>query len=231
MKMKRNNLTDHMQRFYPQTGGIAGVQFDEDQKFQGDWVTPKTMIAPPKTHGGPCSDSHPALKIPGTPYVIYGGSCINPFVTDADVYIGFDHAMQLRPQRFPWGGSTDVLFEIQDMAAPKSPKQFKALVDWTIEQLQAGRKVHAGCIGGHGRTGTFFAALVASMAPQEPDAIAYVRKHYCAKAIETAGQIEFLRANFGVKHATGSKSKPKVGAVIAGAVTRITAIMGSSIWD
>ena len=40
-----------------------------------------------------CYQSHPALKLPGTELVIYGGSCISPAVKDADVYIGFDAGM------------------------------------------------------------------------------------------------------------------------------------------
>ena len=74
------------------------------------------------------------------------------------------------------------------------------LITWTVDQLHAGHKVHAGCIGGHGRTGLFLAALYAHMTG-EADAIAHVRKHYCEKAVETKKQVDFLVKHFGVKEA------------------------------
>ena len=55
------------------------------------------------------------------------------------------------------------------------------------------------CIGGHGRTGTFFAALVAHMMPEVKDPIAYVRENYCNEAVETEEQIAFLIEHFGVR--------------------------------
>jgi hypothetical protein len=57
---------------------------------------------------------------------------------------------------------------------------------------------------GHGRTGTFLAALVATMG--ENDAINYVRTNYCQKAVESRVQVDFLAKHFGVKSASGTKS-------------------------
>ena len=157
-------------------------------------------------HGGGferCHKSHPALKLPGTELVIHGGSCCNPVVTDADVYIGFDSGMQRTSARFPWNSGTEVYFKINDMSPPDDAVEFAKLVSWTKTQLEAGKKVHAGCIGGHGRTGTFLAALVSAFG--EKDAIAYVRKHYCEKAVESSGQVKFLGKHFDVIPAPGHK--------------------------
>lgn len=151
-----------------------------------------------------CYESHPPLKIGD--YLIYGGSCSTPVEKDADIYIGFDYSMRFTPASYPWnGGTQEVLFRIHDMQAPDDPKEFRKLVEWTAEQLKAGKKIHAGCIGGHGRTGTFLAALVKHMTGNK-DAIKYVRDNYCHKAVETETQIGFLEEEWGIKYQEPTKS-------------------------
>lgn len=157
----------------------------------------KTSFAPR------CYESHPALKLPGTDLVIYGGSCSTPKVLDADIYIGFDYSMRFTERNWPWKKGAEVLFKIRDMDTPDKPEEFKKLVAWTKKQLEAGLKVHCGCIGGHGRTGTFLAALVSEFG--EKDAIEYVRNNYCHKAVESAKQIDFLKKHFGIKGAKAFK--------------------------
>jgi hypothetical protein len=155
-----------------------------------------------KTHAS-CHTTHPPLAIPGTDKVIYGGSCGSPSVTDADVYIGFDYGMRFTQRSFPWKKGVEFLFEIPDMGVPGDAVEFEKMVKWTLDQLKLGKKVHCGCIGGHGRTGTFLAALCS--AAGEPDAIRYVREHYCKKAVESARQTAFLVKHFGVTAADGYK--------------------------
>jgi hypothetical protein len=151
-----------------------------------------------------CYLTHPPLTIPGADKVIYGGSCSSPVVKDADVYIGFDWGMRFTKNAFPWnGGKQEFLFEIKDMNVPDDPAEFKKMVTWTLQQLDEGKKVHCGCIGGHGRTGTFLAALCAEAG--EKDAISYVRKNYCKKAVESSKQSEFLAKHFGVTKVEGYK--------------------------
>lgn len=157
--------------------------------------------------GESCYHGHKPLKLPGTDLVIYGGSCISPAVTDADVYIGFDSGMKMTARSYPWKQGTEFLFRIRDMAAPDNPAEFTKLVKWVRKQLEDGKKVHVGCIGGHGRTGTFLAALVADFG--ETDAITYVRQHYCQKVVESTEQVNFLHEHFGVKKIGGSKSHSK----------------------
>lgn len=154
----------------------------------------------PSSTGGQfarCYESHPALDV--GEFKIYGGSCFSPIVDDADVYIGLDSGMKIS-RVYPWDeedGPIKVLFPIRDMHAPDDVEGFKKMIDWIIVQLISHKKVHVGCIGGHGRTGTVFAALVASMM-QEKDAITYVRKHYCEKVVESQEQINFLSKHYGV---------------------------------
>lgn len=149
-----------------------------------------------------CYESHKPLKI--GQYLIYGGSCITPAVKDADIYIGFDMGMERHPKRFPWVPGESFLFPITDMSVPSDVSLFKELIEWVSVQLIAGKKVHMGCIGGHGRTGLVMAALVKHMTG-EVDAITYVRDNYCQKAVESKAQIEFLGKHFGIKAVAGSK--------------------------
>ncbi len=144
-----------------------------------------------------CFESHPALTLKGD-LVIYGGSCSSPMVSDADVYIGFDNLMARTDRRFPWHSGTEVFFKILDGSTPDSLKDFRDLVYWTAAQIESGKKVHAGCVGGHGRTGLFLAALVSVMMG-EKNAIQYVRKHYCSSAVETTTQLKWLHKNFGIE--------------------------------
>lgn len=150
-----------------------------------------------------CYETHPPLKLRDG-LVIYGGSCGYPIVTDADVYIGLDYSIQKSKLSYPWEKGESFLYPITDMQAPSDPVSFIKLIDWTIEQLEAKKKVHVGCIGGHGRTGTVFAALVAVMMDRK-DAIEYVREAYCRKAVESKTQVEFLMKHFGVEKAPGAK--------------------------
>lgn len=189
--------------------GKTSSYWDDEDRWGSSSSTWKGGSSSYKSSNAPvvkCLHSHPALKIPGTDFVIYGGSCSAPAVSDADVYIGFDsYSMRFTERNWPWKKGQEVLFAVQDMDAPQKPDEFKKLIAWTIKQLQDGKKVHAGCIGGHGRTGTFLAALVKEMTG-EVDAIAYVRKNYCDKAVESAKQIDFLAKEFGVTKVKASKS-------------------------
>jgi hypothetical protein len=59
-------------------------------------------------------------------------------------------------------------------------------------------------VGGHGRTGTVLAAIVAEMT-EKKDAIQWVRKHYCKKVVESKVQVQFLMKHYGVSEAEPSK--------------------------
>lgn len=60
--------------------------------------------------------------------------------------------------------------------------------------LEKGKRVEIGCIGGHGRTGSFVAALVIKrLGLDAKEAIKMVRSGYCEKAVETQGQERMLK--------------------------------------
>lgn len=164
------------------------------------WQTEKDSF---ETKTVRCYQSHPPLVL-NDGLQIYGGSCSSPVVTDAEVYVGFDYSMKKSPLSYPWVEGESFLYPIQDMGTPNDWPSFAKLVEWLAVQLTAKRKVHIGCIGGHGRTGLVLAALVKTMM-NEQDAIAYVRKNYCVKAVESTGQVDFLVSRFGIKKAAPAK--------------------------
>lgn len=150
-----------------------------------------------------CHESHPEIELGGGVFI--GASCSRPR-PGADVYIGFDYSMGVVESR-PWERSIEhVYFHVSDMSVPKNPAEYKKLVEWTAEQLAAGKTVHAGCIGGHGRTGMFLAALL-SVINDDRDAILTARKIYCNRAVESATQVDFLVKHFGVNKAEAAKHK------------------------
>lgn len=188
----------------------------QDWDSDPDFADYKNNLFKDKGNFKRCYETHPALKI--GEYQIEGGSCSYPMAKDADVYIGFDWTMKLTPPPFPWQEAkppkhTEILFRITDGGVPVDVANFKKLVEWTAAQLIAGRKVHAGCIGGHGRTGLFFAALVTYMTGNK-DSIQYVRDAYCTKAVETKEQVNFLVKHYGITPREGAKEHLKKDAKV-----------------
>ena len=189
-------------------------KFGKDS-YKSPWgdVDMDTGEITPSKRAPSCYESHPGLKLialDGTEATIYGGSCSHPVVKDADIYIGFDkYSMQYRNKSWPWESKgsevVEFLFPITDMAAPSNAADFKAMIDWVCNQLQTGKKIHAGCIGGHGRTGTFLSAVVAQFMGHK-DAITYVRENYCDRAVESGAQVDFLIKHYGVAKVKGAKT-------------------------
>ena len=221
-KLRKKRKASMQQATYPKAlGGPEIGYWDEVYDHAGSHPVPqgttpakkaapeasKALPAPKATAGTRCYDSHPPLPLKDG-LVIYGGSCITPAVPDADVYVGLDSGMTFAGKRYPWneGGKAvvETLFKIPDMGTPTDTAGFKKMIAWLVTQVEAGKKVHVGCIGGHGRTGMVLAALVSVMLG-EKNAIQYVRQHYCQKAVEAECQVKFLMTQFGVGTAPVTK--------------------------
>lgn len=150
-----------------------------------------------------CYNTHKPLVIKG--HEVYGGSCGTPVVKDAEVYIGLDaYSAARHPSMSPTSEAKGYIYPITDMSVPSDVADFKKLIDWLSTQIDSGKKVHIGCIGGHGRTGLLLSALVKVMEDKE-DAIKYVREHYCKKAVESKAQVDWLVKHFGIKSAKVTK--------------------------
>jgi hypothetical protein len=202
-------------------------------KHGDDWWSGGNYSGSTKTHS-PCYASHPPFKFTGkdgVTYTMFGGNGRNPTVKGCDIYIGFDSGAGNPNPGYPWdeGYVQPILVDyfIPDMNAPKNAATFKKLVDWSCNQLQSGKLIHAGCIGGHGRTGTYLAAVYAQMTGQK-DAIQYVRKHYCHKAVETEEQIDFLIKHYGVSDAEANKKWATTTTGFYGGSGKMNGYQGSS---
>ncbi len=154
-----------------------------------------------KPYTVPCYHSHKPITVgPGT---LYGGNCATPFYKDADYYVGLEIlGANMNPKAFPWNEGEAFTFHIPNGGVPADVINFVKLVDWIGQKLEAGKSIHVGCIGGHGRTGLVLAAVCVMMGVGENlDPIGFLRSAYCPKAVETAAQVEFLALVFGCKSA------------------------------
>ena len=174
-----------------------------------------------------CYESHPVLKIGKGK--LYGGSASHPKVTDADIYVALQSGSTSGKQSDPWEAQNvvEVRYSIDDMDAPKNVTRFKKMITWLCNQLQKGKTVHVGCIGGHGRTGTVLSAIVAEGAGKK-DAIQWVREHYCKKAVESTSQVEFLKKHYGVSSVTPTKSG---STRISGFTSRLGSRADLDVWE
>ena len=67
-------------------------------------------------------------------------------------------------------------------------------VEWVQSRLDEGEQVEIGCIAGHGRTGSFAAAMCIVQGLSADDAVLYVKSYYCTKAVESKPQKDMLTA-------------------------------------
>lgn len=93
----------------------------------------------------------------------------------------------------------DRLIPIRDFSIPKKEDRERVfyIVRDALNAMVGGDTVYAGCMGGTGRTGLFY-ALVAEAAGHE-NPVAYVRKNYRSHAVETKEQEHYVTGFIGLK--------------------------------
>ncbi|HEY9789175.1 MAG TPA: hypothetical protein V6D22_02170 [Candidatus Obscuribacterales bacterium] len=74
------------------------------------------------------------------------------------------------------------------------PADWRQRIDEFVAMLEQGATILFHCDGGHGRTGTLLASLIAMTEPETADPIAAVRQRYCKLAVETTAQAEAIFA-------------------------------------
>lgn len=85
----------------------------------------------------------------------------------------------------------EIVLDWPDMGVVSLPRRFW---EQLVEHLtNTRRKMLVFCVGGHGRTGTAIASLMVSCGWNSSDAISWIRENYCARAIETKEQEEYVR--------------------------------------
>lgn len=201
--MKQKQLKEAKMAKYPyyQSSGYGGFEWDDSPSSYGK--------SKAKSSYRRCHEDHKELEIGGG--ILLGASCNSPR-SGYDIYVGFDWGMHLPAPPSPWNPGDEgedphaihAKFQITDGSVPSDTDEAKRMVTWLVGQLAEGRRIHIGCIGGHGRTGMIMAAIVKE-ALGEKDAIAWVRKHHCKKAVETQTQVDWLQKHYGIKPAKPSR--------------------------
>jgi hypothetical protein len=79
-----------------------------------------------------------------------------------------------------------------DMWLPRRPAQLRAALEEARRRAPTER-VELACAGGRGRTGTSLACLAVLEGMPGREAVAYVRRHYHPRAVETPWQRIFVR--------------------------------------
>ncbi len=100
----------------------------------------------------------------------------------------------------PWPSA---LVDWPDFGLPVDEEAFDAALDDLIARARAGDRVAIGCLGGHGRTGTFLGCMALRLGLAD-DPVDWVRSVYCPDAIETEAQAAFVRQRSTDQPASGS---------------------------
>lgn len=79
-----------------------------------------------------------------------------------------------------------------DFGVPADRAEVLARLTSLLDRARQGQSVEIGCLGGHGRTGTALALLAVLAGHPSDDAVAWVRTHYCPKAVETREQSAYI---------------------------------------
>ena len=142
----------------------------------------------------------------------HGGNCHVPEGDDCDVYVNLDTIKS--GWTAPWASPVIIDFPIKNMGVPASKIEYRRLCGWLAEKIQDGKRVHVGCIGGHGRTGLILCGILKSLGYDDP--ILYGREHYCSHIVESLEQTRFLSDVLDIPEHGPSKKKhrepPKGGA-------------------
>jgi len=83
-----------------------------------------------------------------------------------------------------------------------------------LKILPKGAKVLCTCQGGHGRTGTALASILAADRYTASEAIEMVRKHYCKEAVETESQENYILGVYASRLFGQGKSKSEIEAEV-----------------
>jgi protein-tyrosine phosphatase len=122
----------------------------------------------------------------GTAVVAVSFDPADPYIRDRapDYGLYLDH--QWKP---PWH---HVHLEWPDFGVPDDPAGMVAALRTVLDRSRAGERVEVGCLGGHGRTGTALACLAVLTGEDPRSAVAWVREHYCPRAVETPEQVALV---------------------------------------
>ncbi|QXN72618.1 PTPc tyrosine phosphatase [Rhodobacter phage RcZahn] len=116
-------------------------------------------------------------------FTVHGGPFPN-YVKGEDTF-----GLNLRAEK---SHPCDAYLPITDFSVPTQTKeQVSATIALVLRNALSGKHVYVGCMGGWGRTGIALSIIAKVMG--EADPVAYVRKHYSHRAVETEEQQAYVR--------------------------------------
>lgn len=131
--------------------------------------------------------SHQGTEVAVGPYTVWAGS----YKLAPEVLASSDLLVMLG-ERLPWPMGQIGTVPIMSLQLPDfggvSRDWHGLLTGSVIPELETGKRLTFFCFGGHGRTGTVLASLVALLESQIADPIDAIRKRYCVNAVETSDQ-------------------------------------------
>jgi hypothetical protein len=99
------------------------------------------------------------------------------------LYLGVDYHPPWQHQHIRW----------PDFWLPTDPEHALELLRAAHRHARDGGRLEIGCRGGQGRTGTAIAALAVLVGVPPDHAVAWVRRHYAPRAVETPWQRRWVR--------------------------------------
>lgn len=126
-------------------------------------------------------------------FEIFPGGSLN--MRAASLFGGFDLIVPLDAGYqgvLPSSGDLQVIPAFIEDFQPPPAGYRRFLEDTIIPELQGNGKVLVFCLGGHGRTGTVLAGLIALLEPDVEDPVSEIRNRYCEGAVETREQAEWV---------------------------------------
>jgi hypothetical protein len=79
-----------------------------------------------------------------------------------------------------------------DFRTPRDPDEAAVKIVEAYRRARSGERVEIACTGGTGRTGTVIACMAVLAGHPVEDAVAWTRRHYRPRAVETRGQRRWI---------------------------------------
>lgn len=84
------------------------------------------------------------------------------------------------------------IIDWEDFGLPREPEAAAGQIEDAFDRAKSGCRVEIGCAGGLGRTGTVLACMAVLAGVPAERAVAWVRRNYDARAVETVEQEEWV---------------------------------------
>jgi len=163
-------------------GGGSGVTVGELAAIRRNW----------EDAGRPTPERHvhrsPVAFVDGTTVTAVSFLADDPYTREVQPTFGLYLDSRWAP---PW---PHVQLDWPDFGVPTDVVVMRSALLDLLQRARSGESVELGCLGGHGRTGTALACLTVLAGTSPTEAVEWVRKNYCPKAVETESQETLVRS-------------------------------------